>query len=185
MPARLTLICHGATAATRMAAFPRDEPLEDGAAEQAAAMAGSLGRHHRAWTAPALGARQTAAALGLDATEITAIREWDFGRWVGQRLADVARNEPERLAQWRGCADAAPHGGETLSQVCRRVAEWLDEPMRQGGHSIAVTHAAVIRAAVLHALGAPTASFWRIDVEPLSVIDLRSDGGRWSLRFGA
>ena len=35
MPARLTLICHGATAATRASAFPLDEPLEEGVEEQA------------------------------------------------------------------------------------------------------------------------------------------------------
>jgi broad specificity phosphatase PhoE len=47
---------------------------------------------------------------------------------------------------------------------------------------IAVTHAAVIRAAVIGVLGAPPQSFWRIDVEPMSLVDLRSDKRRWALR---
>ncbi|KGM30735.1 histidine phosphatase, partial [Inquilinus limosus MP06] len=38
MPTRLTLICHGATAATRSGAFPADEPLEDRALLRAAAL---------------------------------------------------------------------------------------------------------------------------------------------------
>ena len=42
-----------------------------------------------------------------------------------------------------------------------------------------------VRAGLLHVLRAPSTSFWLIDVEPLSAIDLRSDGKRWSLRAGA
>ena len=45
-----------------------------------------------------------------------------------------------------------------------------------------MTHAAVIRAAVLIVLDAPASAFWRIDVEPLSLTDLRFDGRRWALR---
>ena len=58
----------------------------------------------------------------------------------------------------------------------------LAERLREDGHTIAVTHAAVIRAAVVTALGAPAQSFWRIDIEPLSRIALRSDNRRWVLR---
>jgi len=45
-----------------------------------------------------------------------------------------------------------------------------------------VTHAAVIRAAVIHAIDAKPSSFWRIDVAPLCRVDLRSNGERWVLR---
>jgi broad specificity phosphatase PhoE len=66
MPTRLTLICDGATAATRVAAFPRDEPLEDRALSRAAVLGHGLRRADRALTSLALRARQT-AALSLDA----------------------------------------------------------------------------------------------------------------------
>jgi len=45
-----------------------------------------------------------------------------------------------------------------------------------------VTHPAVIRAAIAHALAPPPGAFWRIDVEPLTAADLRWNAGRWSLR---
>ena len=48
-------------------------------------------------------------------------------------------------------------------------------------HFAVVTHPFVIRAAILHALAANTASFNLIDVEPLSVVDLRFNE-RWRLR---
>jgi broad specificity phosphatase PhoE len=84
------------------------------------------------------------------------------------------------VAAWLSDAEAAPHGGESLADLFRRVSAWMDECIREG-HTIAVTHAAVIRAAIIHVLDAPARSFWRIDIEPLSVTKLRGDGVRWTL----
>jgi Histidine phosphatase superfamily (branch 1) len=94
MPTRLTLICDGATAATRVAAFPLDEPLEDRALSRAAVLGQALRRADRALTSPALRARQTAAALSLDAavTPSARLRPRALGRaqaW-GEQLCHVA-----------------------------------------------------------------------------------------------
>ena len=157
MPTRLTLICHGATAATRSGAFPVDEPLEDRALARA-------------------------AALGLDAAEEPALRDVDHGRWAGRRLEEVQATEPQAVIAWLSDPDAAPHGGESLFEMLRRAAAWLDERAGDGGHGIAVTHAAVIRAAILHVLEAPTSAFWRLDIAPLGVTALSHDGRRWAWR---
>jgi broad specificity phosphatase PhoE len=185
MPARLTLICHGATAATRAAAFPRDEPLEDGVVEHAKALGLSLRRNDRAVTSPALAARQTAAALSLDAGVHPALRDCDYGHWCGRKLTDIQATHPAELAAWLSDPGASPHGGESLLALMLRVSDWMAERLHDDGHTIAVTHAAVIRAAVIDVLGAPSQSFWRIDVEPLSFVDLRSDKRRWVLRATA
>jgi broad specificity phosphatase PhoE len=181
MSKRLTLICHGATAATRAAAFPQDEPLEDGVLSRVAVLGQGLRRTDRAWASPALRARQTAAALALDAAVNRSLRDCDYGRWAGRKFTDVQTEEPASVAAWLSDAQAAPHGGESLSDLFRRVSAWMDECIREEGHTIAVTHAAVIRAAILHVLDAPARSFWRIDIEPLSVTKLRGDGVRWTL----
>lgn len=185
MPARLTLICHGATAATRAAAFPGDEALEDGAVEQARALGLSLRRRDRAVTSPALAARQTAAALSLDASVHPALRDCDYGHWCGRKLAEVHATHPAELAAWLSDPGAVPHGGESLLALMLRVSGWMADRLHDDGHTIAVTHAAVMRAAVIDTLGAPSQSFWRIDVEPLSLVDLRSDKRRWVLRAAA
>jgi broad specificity phosphatase PhoE len=182
MPGRLTLICHGATVATRASAFPLDEPLADGVAEQARALSPALRRWDRAATSPALGARQTADALSLDARVHPALCDCDYGCWRGRRLADIQAAHPAEVAAWLSDLDAAPHGGESLLALMRRVSDWLADRQQDDGHTIAVTHAAVIRAAVIGVLGAPPESFWRIDVAPMSVVDLRSDKRRWVLR---
>jgi broad specificity phosphatase PhoE len=182
MPGRLTLICHGATSATRAAAFPLDEPLEDGVLEQARMLRPVLRRWDRAVTSPALGARQTADALSPDACVHPALRDCDYGRWRGRKLADIQADHPAEVAAWLSDPDAAPHGGESLLSLMRRVSDWMADRLHDDCHMIAVTHAAVIRAAVIGVLGAPTQSFWRIDVEPMSLVDLRSDKRRWALR---
>lgn len=182
MTPRLMLLCHASTDATRRAAFPGDEPLDERAAAQAAASADSLGGFDGAWTSPALRARQTAAALRLSAREDGALRDCDFGCWAGLRLAELQEREPEAVAAWIADPSAAPHGGESILDVLRRVGAWLDARREDRGRGIAVTHPAVIRAAVIHVLGAPPPAFWRIDVEPLSCTDLRRHGDRWTLR---
>ncbi|MGM4983180.1 MULTISPECIES: histidine phosphatase family protein [Rhizobium] len=183
MKARLSWICHGPTEANRKGCFPDDEPLEAKAAQRAKLPVARLATIDRVWTAPALRARQTAAILGPDAILETALRECDYGEWCGKSLAELHESDPESLALWMTDLDAAPHGGESLSSVVLRIGEWMGHHLHDAGHTVAVTHASVIRAAVLHVLQAPLAAFWTIDVEPFGMVEMTSDGRRWQLRF--
>lgn len=180
---RLLLLCHAATEATRRAAFAADEPAEARDLETVAGLRGVVPGRARVLSSPALCARQTADALGRPAVADPALLDCDWGRWRGRTLDEVVAEEPNAVASWLADPDAAPHGGESLAALRRRVAEWMDAPAL-AGPVLAVTHAAVIRAAVLHALGAPGASFWRLDVAPISLIELRRGPGGWSLRAG-
>lgn len=182
MAIRLTLICHAATPATRKTVFPDDEAIETNGAAQAAALAGALGNVDHAWTSPALRALQTADALRLDAVVDPALRDCNYGGWIGLSFDAVLAREPAAVASWMTEPEAAPHGGESTLDLIGRVAGWLDHHGRVSGHTVAVTHAAVIRAALVHALGAPASCFWRIDIGPLAVIDLRRGSPRWTLR---
>lgn len=182
MLVRLTMICSGATSATRKGSFPLDEVLEPRSLVLAATMAPALRRADQVWTSPALRARQTAEAMALKPSVEPLLAEQDFGRWAGKGFAEVQALDPNGVAAWLGDAEAAPHGGESLADVARRTASFLDDLIRTSGHTIAVTHASVIRAAIVHVLGAPLSACRRIDVEPLSLTDLRSNGHRWMLR---
>jgi broad specificity phosphatase PhoE len=182
MRARLILVCHAATSATRSAAFPRDEAAEPQALAKASALAAKLGRIDAARTSPALRARQTAEALQLDATIEQSLRDIDLGRWTGRRLDEVGAAEPEAVAAWTTDPEAAPHGGEAVLDLLGRVASWLAENGREERRTVAVTHAAIIRAAIVLAIGAGPMSFWRIDIAPLSRVELRGQSGSWTLR---
>lgn len=176
-------MAHASTAATSRAAFAQDEGLEPRGAAAAAA-AGGLRRVDRAVCSPAAAAVETAAALGLSATADPGLADWHVGDWRGRTLDEVAVDAPAAVAAWLGDPDAAPHGGETLTALVARVAEWLAGSAGEG-HTVAVTHAAVVRAAVIATLGAPAAGFWRIDIAPLTATVLRGGPARWTVRAAA
>jgi broad specificity phosphatase PhoE len=175
MTTRLTLLSHARLAGWRGMNFPADEPVE------LPVPALDLGRFDRLWTAPEQRARQTAAALAPDAVPVPELRDADYGTWRGRSLEQIAADDPHGAAAWLTDPAVAPHGGESLLQLLDRVGRWLDR-FESPGHTLAVTHPAVIRAALVQCLGAPPAAFWRLDVEPLAVADLRRKAGNWTLR---
>jgi broad specificity phosphatase PhoE len=181
MTARLIFICHASTDAVRQSAFPADEPLDGIGKREAFGLAGSVPRADRICSSPELRARQTAQMLGLSAAVEPALRDCDYGRWSGQSFDDVSAREPDAVATWLRDTAAAPHGGESLLAFMQRVATWLGGELIQHRQSIVITHAAVIRAATVHAIEATPQSFWRIDVAPLSCTRLSGNNGRWNL----
>jgi broad specificity phosphatase PhoE len=178
---RLMLVRHAPTSATRASAFPADEPLDEGGREQAAGLAATLPSRAAIITSPARRCRETAEAAGLEAVIDEGIAECDFGSWSGRSLAGVNVDEPDGVRTWMLDPDAAPHGGESLGMFCARIARWLDAQAEKDGRLVAITHGEVIKAAVVHALGAPVLAFWRIDASPLALTELHAHGGRWTV----
>lgn len=183
MTARLILICHASTEAVRKAAFPADEPLDRRDHADLVALAERLPRADRHWTSPELRTRQTAELLKLEATSLSALHDCDYGVWKGRTLDEVMTRDPNGVETWLRDPEAAPHGGESLLTLLRRIAKWLDGEKAIDRRSTLVTHAAVIRAAIVHALDATPQSFWRIDIAPLSVTQLSGKDGRWNLAY--
>jgi broad specificity phosphatase PhoE len=181
MTARLDLLAHGASEATRVARFPDDEALEPSAVGALEALRGRLRPYAQVLTSPARAARETAAALGFDAEVEMALRDCDYGRWRGLASKDVAKREPDAFAAWLGDPDAAPHGGESLAALIERTRAWLTQALAREGATLAVTHASVVRAAIVNALGAGSSAFARIDVAPLSLARLSGRAGRWNV----
>jgi broad specificity phosphatase PhoE len=185
---RLTLLVAAPTAAARSGRFPTvDEPLDD-AGRAAAAALGAAPRpgwsSERIVSAPEARARQTAEALGRSAAVERALADLDVGGWCGRDLAAVVAEQPDAARAWRADPSAVPHGGEAIEALLDRVRGWLAglgaDPATPT--VLAVTHPAVVRAAVLDVLrGAPSA-FWSVDAAPLTTTTLTHDGSRWSLR---
>lgn len=174
---------HGSTSATRASAFPAEESLDEHGRAAAAALGDALAeRPADVLSSPSERCRETVAVAGLPAPRIEpALAECDFGAWAGRTLADVHAEDPQAVSAWMTDPDAAPHGGESLSRFARRVAAWLDAQAAADGRALAVTHGGVVKAAVVHALGAPPTAFWRIDVAPLSLTELHCHDRRWTL----
>jgi broad specificity phosphatase PhoE len=182
MSSRLTLISHAATSAVRMAAFPLDESIDEAGRRDAQALAANLPPFAAAWASPTKRTIETAAALNLETKIDACLRDIDLGRWAGRTFGEVEEQEPKEIERWLADATSAPHGGESVAQLIERVSEWLTGVRQLRGRIAVVSHPAVIRAAIVAAIEANPGSFWRIDVAPLSVVELRSNGERWALR---
>jgi broad specificity phosphatase PhoE len=179
---RLTLISHAPTSAVRRAAFPRNESIAEIARERIREMNWHIDRAaQHARCGPEKRTQETAMALGLSATVDPALRDCDYGRWAGRDLSELQSERPDEVALWLSDTGAAPHGGESVHNLIVRVAGWLAEQTKSG-HTIAITHPPVIRAAIASVLEAPAQAFWRIDVIPLTLTDIRFNGKSWSLR---
>ena len=106
----------------------------------------------------------------------------NFGRWAGRTIAEISATEPESLAQWIADPDFDGHGGESRAALTERAGRWLCQCVKERGHTLAITNAPVLKAMIFEVLGAPADAFWRIDIAPLSLTDLRHDGRRWAMR---
>ena len=175
------MVRHAPTTATRSSAFPVDEPLDSRGHAAARSLADAIPSGAELLTSPALRCRQTAAASGHEFSPEPLLAECDFGCWAGLTLGELEARDPGAVRSWILEPDAAPHGGEPLSGFVARVAGWLDVQARAEGAALAVTHAGVVRAALVRALDAPVASFWRLDVAPLSLTELHAHDGRWTV----
>jgi broad specificity phosphatase PhoE len=136
------------------------------------------------YCSPTPRSRATGDALGYAPLAQLALRECDMGRWGGLTLGEAMAREPTAVDAWLADPRLAPHGGESLLALITRVGGWLDtRPGEDGDRIVAVAEPSVIRAALVYALKAPPATYWNLDVRPLSTSTLTGRAGRWNLRF--
>jgi broad specificity phosphatase PhoE len=191
MDLRLLLVSHASTAAQRAGRFPVDHDALDArsiAETEAARARLAIPDDAAAFAGPAVCARQTASALGLVATVDRSLADMNYGKWHGQKLIEIAREAPHELAAWTRDPNAAPPGGESFATLVMRVGAWLDAlnttaedlASTHPRNVVAVTHAPLLRAAIVYALGASPGVFPRIEIAPLSLVELRRSSRGWT-----
>ncbi|MFJ9867727.1 histidine phosphatase family protein [Streptomyces sp. NPDC101165] len=183
MTIRLTFLCAPGSDAA-LDPFLGDAPLSDHSLCEARVVGAGLPAHGLVVRAPSIRCSQTAEALGLDAASEPALRDLDLGTWCGHSVGDVAATDPDGFTAWLTDPDAAPHEGESVRRLCHRIATWLSGVAPDPGHVLAITEAAVVRAALVHALAVPARAFWHISVPHLSTVSLTWRGGSWDVRLG-
>lgn len=181
MTIRLTLVCGHTDDVNADTVFghgaPRDrDPHETGAARPAAPFRPPTVR------SPSGCCARTAAALGLETTVEPALRDIDYGTWRGRTMAEVAAADPHGYSAWLTDPDAAPHGGESVRQLCHRAAHWLNSLPHLTGGAVAVVEPTVVKALLVHALSAPARAFWRIEAPPLYIVSLMRRADVWTVR---
>jgi probable phosphoglycerate mutase len=169
---------HGSTDAIGRHLSGRDDGvgLNSAGQREAAALAERLAAHDIAaiYSSPLRRARQTAApiarrldrpvALADDLTEI------DFGGWSGLAFSELDSRPDWR--QWNAARSISrPPGGESMLDAQHRIIGFIERlcGSAPGLRAVLVSHAEVIRAALLFYLGVALDFFWRIEIAPASL----------------
>jgi len=120
-----------------------------------------------------------AAAHGMKVRILPALNEVDFGGWTGAAFQDLSRNlEWKTYNQSRSTAHIP--GGESPAATRARVARMLASlhKRHRGGTIVGVTHAELVRYAVLLARDESLDEWHRIPVQPGAVVSLSCDEER-------
>ncbi|MFF3501486.1 histidine phosphatase family protein [Streptomyces sp. NPDC003247] len=177
MTIRLTLLC-ASPARTVLGCAP----LSERAPHDVGAALTSPPAHSATLRSPSAGSALIAAGLGVRAAVDPALRDIDYGTWRGRTVADVVAADPCGYSSWLTDPDAAPHGGETARQLCRRIAQWLSSLPADTGRTLAIVEAAVAQAVLVHALSAPPRALWKLSVPPLNAVHLTCCDGVWRVQ---
>jgi len=166
----------------REGGFPSvNEPLDRGGQQKAVDYPLSGPSPTQIFTSPALAARQTAVALGLQSNTDEALRDLDYGSWTGRSFADIHALEADALSQWISNPASGTPGGENMDSGVARAAIWLDTQSKAEAPILAVTHPMIIRAVIAAAIDIPIPAAMRIDIAPLSSVVL-SFNRMWRLQ---
>ncbi|HWM36885.1 MAG TPA: histidine phosphatase family protein [Streptomyces sp.] len=184
MTTRVTLISPARNEASDAIRFDAGGELSAAGLRAAGAAAGEVPSVERNFVSPSRRCEQTAEELGLHAVTAQQAAGCAMGRWQGMTLEEVTAADPAGVGLWLSDPGSAPHGGESVRELCARTGQWLAELAAQPGRVVAVVEPDVVRAAVLSALGAPPQGLWRVDVEPLTATSLSGRAGRWNVRAG-
>lgn len=175
----LLFVRHGQTPTTGQL-LPGRAPglhLADNGRAQAEATAeaiATLPKVDAVYSSPLERARETAAPIaakrGLKVRPDKGLLEVDIGDWTGEELKKLRRTPEWKVVQQYPSGFRFP-GGESFLELEARIVATIERltDAHRGGTVVAVSHADVIKAAVVHASGAGLDMFQRIAVSPCSV----------------
>ena len=108
--------------------------------------------------------------------------EQNFGDWEGRPMVELAADSMAHPF-WPVAGDTTPPGGESFSQLRRRVGAALDRRAQShlGGDVVAISHGGAIRAAVAHAIDLTANQALSIAIENLSITMLEYHARGWRI----
>lgn len=182
----ILLIRHAETAARNLLLGRNDEVgLSRRGLERAAALAENLLPLPivSVWSSPLRRCVETATIIGgqlrLPVQIAPGLNEVDYGQWTGCSF-DRLEDDPawRQFNTARSCAHIP--GGEEIKEVERRTAAQLQKWNEDwpGRYIVAVTHAEIIRIAILLSLGLSSDCHDQIEIDPSSVSILNLQSAR-------
>lgn len=126
-------------------------------------------------------ARPAAEALGVALETDDRLIEIAHGTWEGRLREEIEANDAARYHAWRhDPAHAVFVGGETVPQVRERWRAFA-RSFASDVPALIVTHDAVVRVALVEALGRDLDAFWDVEVENGAYAVFEVEDGRWTL----
>ncbi len=185
-PLRLFLIRHGETVGPKGVLYSQqDVPLSPRGLWQSKKLVSALEEVPLAavfasdLTRAATPARWLAERKGIPLFLRPELREINFGAWTGKTFAELLKlpDFRQRLAE---PAAIAPPGGETLFELQQRALKAIEEIRARFPEKIVAvfTHGGLIRALLLHVLGASLNNFFKLqqDHAAVNLIDFYPEG---------
>jgi ribonuclease H / adenosylcobalamin/alpha-ribazole phosphatase len=158
-----------------------DLPLDERGEGQARALSRRLQVH---WpftleSSPRRRARHTAGIIAaprdLPVRIVPQMDEVDFGNWSGRSFAALAADPQWRRWNRYRSVSRTP-AGDCIRDVQLRALKHFEALQAQGGTVVIVTHAEVIRAIALLAMGASIDEYTKVDIAPASVTAINVNG---------
>lgn len=187
MSTRFLLVRHAACSQTESILLGRtlDPPLDGRGHRQARALAHFLARErpHRVLSSPRLRAQETAQIVAGEARcewrAAHELDEMDFGAWSGHSFAELEHDPTWRHWNTHRSRSRTP-AGDDIRCVQTRIALYLERLRRSCREAtlVLVTHAEIIRSALLYFRGLPIEDYRYIDIPFASINVLRTDGLR-------
>jgi broad specificity phosphatase PhoE len=132
-------------------------------------------------------AQAIADTTGLEIRKLDALREVSLGSWEGRGYLDIRRDDFENYVRWRDDPESACPGGESHSDVRRRMEEAFETIASSADgqklRAVVVSHGTALRLGATALLGAPIMLSRHLaqDNAAINIFDRRSD--RYVLRL--
>lgn len=126
-------------------------------------------------------AEPIAARVGRHVEINEAVTEIEFGAWSGRSFDELDRDADWAL--WNAARGVSrPPGGETMLEAQARIVAAMERLRNayRDASVVLVSHADVIKAALLYHLGLSIEAYARFDIEPASISTLAV--GTWGAR---
>lgn len=116
---------------------------------------------------------------GLKVLRAPLMRELNFGLWEGMTYDEIMQKWAQEYRDWQADPyNKTPPEGESLSDLCERVSEFLKEAANKhpDGRILVVSHAGPIRAILSVLLNLRQDFFWKFKISNTSVTIIEYDG---------
>ncbi|HEY9755394.1 MAG TPA: histidine phosphatase family protein [Oculatellaceae cyanobacterium] len=188
------LIRHGHTGATEQGVLYSDPAAEltDAGRQQALKAGHWMVEHGIDVLLSSSSKRVTTSAeiisevISVSLQTVNDLNEWHVGEWEGRAYVDIKAEDPELYKAWVNDPILnKPPGGESIADVCKRTELKLQELIaaHEGKKIALVTHAGIIRSAIVSALHMNVRDFWRVVIPVGSVSRIDYSASFAALQF--